>query len=148
MGIPTYSAGGILLKRDGYKTYIVIVEWEKNVPPKWAPILRQLPKGGCQEDESLEETAIREVQEETGYRGNILTKAGEAKWSYERGGQIWDETVAYYFMTPQNIDPEQHDNEFDNVRWVDIENAADLLSYPPEKELILGIISKNAIPGF
>lgn len=146
MRTPIYSAGGILFRRDGNNIFIIIVERKNNVPQKWAPILRQLPKGGCQENENLEATAVREVEEETGYRGKILTKAGEAKWSYARGGQMWDETVVYYFMVPLTLHPGKHDDEFDNVRWIDIRDAMKLLSYPPEKELLLEIINNNAIP--
>ncbi len=148
MGEPTYSAGGILLKRENNDVFIVIVEWENNVPLKWAPVLRQLPKGGSHTGESSEITAIREVREETGYHGSIICKAGEAHWSYERNSKIWDETVVYYFMKPLSLTPDKHDNEFDRVRWVKISDAAEALSYPEERDLILNIINSNSIPAF
>jgi 8-oxo-dGTP diphosphatase len=145
MGTPTTSAGGILLQPSEGSTLIVIVEWEKGVEEKWAPILRQLPKGGCRSGESLEQTALREVCEETGYEARIIRKAGEAQWSYERGGQVWDETVHYYFMEPVTLVAGEHDEEFDYVRWVRIEEAAQILSYPPERELISKLIGNGEL---
>jgi len=146
MGTPTSSAGGILIRRDSDNVFIVIVEWEKGVEEKWAPILRQLPKGGHHEGETLEQTALREVLEETGFAAKILGKAGEARWSYERYGQVWDETIHYYFMEPLTLIPREHDDEFDNVRWVRIEEATRILSYPEERALVSDIIADRRLP--
>ncbi|MFZ5902758.1 MAG: NUDIX domain-containing protein [Chloroflexota bacterium] len=146
MGKPTYSAGGILLRKVDNDILIAIVEWETNVPPKWAPILRQLPKGGCQAGESFQETAVREVLEETGYRGRIIGEAGEAHWSYERDAIVWDEKVLYYFMLPKSLTPDKHDEEFDRVRWIKLDEAAEVLSYPEERELILKVVNSNSFP--
>jgi len=146
MGTPTVSAGGLLFRRKDNDTLIVIVEREKGVEEKWAPILRQLPKGGCKPGETLEQTALREVLEETGYEARIISKAGEAKWSYERNGQVWDETVHHYFVEPLTLATREHDDEFDFVRWVRIEEAARILSYPEERELIAIIIANGKLP--
>ena len=143
MGIPTTSAGGILFQREGKDVLIVIVEREKGVEERWTPILRQLPKGGCKPGETLEQTALREVSEETGFKAHIISKAGEAKWSYERDGQVWDETVHYYFMKPLTLVAQARDDEFDFVRWVRVEEAARILSYPEERELIARIIANG-----
>jgi 8-oxo-dGTP pyrophosphatase MutT (NUDIX family) len=140
------SAGGILLKRENTENFLVIVEWEKGVEPKWAPVLRQLPKGGIEHGERLEQAALREVYEETGYKATIIGKAGVACWSYQRDGKMWDETVHYFFMVPTSLEPDQHDDEFDNIRWVYINEAASLLSYPPERQLITNIINNALIP--
>ena len=145
MGIPTTSAGGILLRREGNDVLIVIVEREKGVEERWSPILRQLPKGGCKPGETLEQTTLREVLEETGFKARIISKAGEAKWSYERYGQVWDETVHYYFMKPLTLVAQARDDEFDSVRWVRIEEAARILSYPEERELIAKIMANSKL---
>lgn len=146
MGISTISAGGVVIRGEHNEAQIIIVEWENNVPQKWAPVLRQLPKGGCKQDESIEETALREVREETGYFCAIIRKAGEAHWSYERDGQQWDETIYYFFMTPTSDLALDHDDEFDRVRWININEAANILSYPEERELIKKIIEFGSLP--
>jgi len=145
LSIPTTSAGGILLRYEGNSILIVIVQREKGIEKKWAPALRQLPKGGCREGESLEQTALREVLEETGFKAKLLGKAGQADWSYERNGQMYHETVHYYFLEP--IEPPQaHDDEFEVVRWIKIEEAAKTLSYSEERDLIARIIASGRFP--
>jgi 8-oxo-dGTP pyrophosphatase MutT (NUDIX family) len=124
---------------------IVIVQRTKGIEKKWTPALTQLPKGGCREGESLEQTALREVREETGFKAKLLGEAGEANWSYERNGQIYDETVHYYFLEPTGP-PQAHDDEFEVVRWIRIEEAAKTLSYPEERSLIARIIASGRYP--
>jgi len=150
MGKPTNSAGGIVVKTGaGQALLILIVERYRDLEPQWQPVLRQLPKGGCRPGESLEETALREVLEETGYEAQILVKGGEAHWSYERGDIRWDETVHYYLMRP--IDPDaaphslSHDDEFDAVRWVPVTEAARTVSYPEERRILSSPDTLSAI---
>jgi 8-oxo-dGTP diphosphatase len=146
MGMPITSAGGVLFRRDGSDFLIVIVEQSKGVEKKWAPVLRQLPKGTRRKSETLEETALREVLEETGFGGRIVGKAGEAGWSYEREGRMWDETVHYFFMEPTTLTPLLHDSEFELVRWVRIEEASRILSYPEERRLLTEILTSKRLP--
>lgn len=113
-----------------------------NIDVKWAPLLRQLPKGGRLCGESLEETALREVLEETGYETSIILKAGVAQWSYERDGAYWDETVHYYYMKPLQ-QTAQRDQEFDTVRWISLARAVEELSYPEERFLVMGLLSET-----
>lgn len=143
--IPTTSAGGILFRIEGSLVRVAIVERKKDVPPKWKPILRQLPKGSREKGERIAQTALREVLEETGYRGKIISHAGNARWVYERGGEEWIETVHYFFMMPSSLSPQRHDDEFDRVRWVGIKRACEILSYPEERELLVRIVEEKAI---
>ncbi|MGD1045079.1 MAG: NUDIX domain-containing protein [Bacteroidota bacterium] len=140
----TTSAGGIILRHESDIYYVVVVELVNNVEKKWAPILRQLPKGRCEKGETFEETALREVFEETGYKTKIISKAGEAKWSYYREDVFWEETVHYFFMTPLSLSAEQHDREFDYVQWMPIEEVCEKLSYPEERQLINHIFNHNS----
>jgi 8-oxo-dGTP pyrophosphatase MutT (NUDIX family) len=132
----TSSAGGILVRKRTPSIELVIVERTHNVDTKWQPVLRQLPKGAMEHGESLEETALREVKEETGYEARILKKVGIAQWQYKRNSINWKEIVHYYLMVPKTDQQHDHDNEFDHVRWVTIESAIVLLSYPEERELL------------
>lgn len=130
------SAGGVVLRRREGTIEVLIVERHTNVEPKWAPVLRQLPKGGVEKDEAILEAALREVLEETGYTGTVVGKAGEARWSYWRNGIEWHETVHYFLMKTSSESAAGHDDEFDAVRWVSIEDAMTILSYPEERAVI------------
>lgn len=140
------SAGGLLLQRAGAETLIVIVERTNDVEPKWRPILRQLPKGSTEPGESLLQTALREVEEETGFAAEVLAFAGTAQWSYQKLNEVWHETVHYYFLRPKTVIPKPHDAEFETVRWVPIEEAARILSYPEERDLLAKLIA-SGLPG-
>jgi 8-oxo-(d)GTP phosphatase len=139
------SAGGVLLRRVDSATLIVVVERTSGIEPKWEPVLRQLPKGGTEAGESLVETALREVEEETGFAAEVIGFAGTARWSYQRCGEVWRETVHYYFMRSRTVALNAHDNEFEKVRWVPIEEASRILSYPEERELLAKLI-RSGLP--
>jgi bis(5'-nucleosidyl)-tetraphosphatase len=109
------------------------------VEPKWAPVLCQLPKGRVHPNESLEEAALREVLEETGYNAEIRRYAGRASW--QTPARI-TEYVHYFLMTPLVAVPQEHDDEFDEVKWLSVSDALEALSYPEERE-ILGLVDFN-----
>jgi 8-oxo-dGTP diphosphatase len=138
----TWSSGGVVLARSGALIFLLIVERHRNVEPKWSPVLRQLPKGGLAEGETMEAAAVREVTEETGFDVRILGAAGEAAWSYERGGRHILEKVQYFLMTPTSLDNHGHDDEFDEVTWVSLNDGELLLSYPEEKAILENIKAK------
>lgn len=114
----------------------MVCERSKKVEPKWAPVLRQLPKGQVEQGESLETAALREVTEETGFRVTILGAAGSTGWTYERDGSEIRENVHYFLMTPHSMETEQRDAEFDAIHWMAIDDAIRLLSYPEEKNVL------------
>ncbi len=143
--IHTISAGGILFRKIENAYHIVIVERVRNVEKKWGNVLRQLPKGHCHPGEPIEETALREVYEETGFKARIVKKAGSANWAYERNGKHWIETVYYFLMEPISLIQHDHDNEFDFVKWIRIEEAGTVLSYPEERELLISLINDGRL---
>ena len=87
--------GGIVRKIEGQNQYILLIR--KKNSPLWT-----LPKGHQENDESEQETAIREVQEETGYCCRIEKKAGEIQFQYQKNDQNFCERVNYFIMIPKN----------------------------------------------
>jgi 8-oxo-dGTP diphosphatase len=142
----TQSSGGIVLTKRADRVFLLIVERHRNVDPKWLPVLRQLPKGGVEPGETLEAAALREVAEETGFRATILGIAGEATWTYHRGDRDILEHVSYFLMTPISLNTLPRDDEFDQVRWLDLKEAAKCLSYPEERSLVVQISSATSLP--
>ena len=92
-----------------------------------------LPKGKRDHpDESDEETALREVEEETGLKARIGDELPERRYR-DRNGQ--PKVVRYWTMEPLSGSFAPHD-EVDEVRWVTPEEARRLLSYPEDAKLV------------
>jgi bis(5'-nucleosidyl)-tetraphosphatase len=85
-----------------------------------------LPKGTPEDDETLEETAAREVREETGLGVEIIEELGTIEYQFARPsqGMRFDKTVHHFLMRPDGSGSvEQHDREYDLVEWFPIQDA-------------------------
>jgi 8-oxo-dGTP pyrophosphatase MutT (NUDIX family) len=95
-----------------------------------------LPKGTPSRDETTEQTALREVAEETGLEVRIVAPVGAIDYFFTQGGGRIHKTVHFFLMEPTGGSLEQHDHEFDDVRWVPLEEARTLLTFPTEREIL------------
>jgi 8-oxo-dGTP pyrophosphatase MutT (NUDIX family) len=95
-----------------------------------------LPKGTPIPGETLEETALREVCEETGLLVRILSTLGAINYTFVQRGMRIHKTVHYFLMEPIGGSFEDHDQEFEAVRWVSFEDAHALLSFETELSLV------------
>jgi 8-oxo-dGTP diphosphatase len=90
------------------------------------------PKGKLEEGESHEHCARREVEEETGLHCKLGLELPPT--SYINGkGRL--KVVRYWIMDPGNGRAEPR-NEVDAIRWVSIEEAAALLTYPRDRKTL------------
>ena len=91
------------------------------------------PKGKREVGERLEETAEREVREETGYGVRVGEYLGAV--SYEVGGE--PKVVLYWGMeVTGGGDGEIDKGEVDEVAWVELGEAAGRLTYSGEREML------------
>ena len=95
-----------------------------------------LPKGTPNAGETLEETALREVTEETGLLVRILAPVGPIEYVFVQRGVRIHKTVHYFLMEAVGGDLLNHDHEFDEVRWVPLADAEALMSFPTEREVV------------
>ena len=126
------SYGGVVV-RDGD----VLV-----IAPAGRPEVTTLPKGRGQPGESDEQTAAREVREETGVNARIVEHLGNVEYWYRRSGLRVFKTVGYYLCDYVSGDTADHDDEVDDARWLPLEAARTQLTYPGEREMIERALSQ------
>jgi 8-oxo-dGTP pyrophosphatase MutT (NUDIX family) len=94
-----------------------------------------LPKGKLDPGEGWEEAALREVEEETGLQAELGPPLGEARYLDQKGRP---KLVRYWEMTP--VGGEFHPNkEVDELRWLPLDEAAALLSYDRDRDLLAAL---------
>ena len=104
--------------------------------PAGAPDLEP-SKGTPEPGESIEETALREVQEETGLKVELEESLGSIGYWFVRSvdGVRCKKTVHFYLMISTGGAMEEHDPEFDEVRWFAAQEALRVMTYPNEKRV-------------
>jgi 8-oxo-dGTP pyrophosphatase MutT (NUDIX family) len=126
------SAGGIVVRfEDGTPSLVVGARRRDRDILTWT-----LPKGTPNTGESREQTALREVAEETGLEVRITDVLDSIEyWFVQRGTRI-HKTVHYFLMEPIGGDLSRHDHEFDQVRWATFREASGLLTFETERALV------------
>ena len=96
-----------------------------------------LPKGTPESGEAREQTALREVSEETGLEVVIRDHIDDIDyWFVLPGGVRCHKTVYYYLMTATGGDMSRHDSEFDDVRWFPASEALRAMTYQNEVKVV------------
>jgi 8-oxo-dGTP pyrophosphatase MutT (NUDIX family) len=90
------------------------------------------PKGKLESGETHEECALREVEEETGLRCALGLELPSTSHTDNKGRH---KLVRYWMMYPTAGVAAPH-NEVDAVQWVSIDQAARILTYPRDRELL------------
>jgi 8-oxo-dGTP diphosphatase len=91
-----------------------------------------LPKGKLEEGEGWREAALREVEEETGYRCKPVAELPHVSY-FDRKSRR--KLVRYWLMEPLEGKFEPH-GEVDELRWLTPGESDELLTYPHDKELV------------
>ena len=97
-----------------------------------------LPKGRPELGETLEQAALREVAEETGLRVEIVAEVGVDRYSFAvpKEGLRINKVVRHYLMEPLGGDLSMHDGEYDLVRWIELDEACRLLTFPSQRAIV------------
>jgi 8-oxo-dGTP pyrophosphatase MutT (NUDIX family) len=99
-----------------------------------------LPKGLVEKGEALEETALREVREETGLEAEIVERLAPIEYWYwwDEGGERvrYHKKVYFFLMACQGGDISQHDFEVEDVRWLPIDEAIQRANHRTERETL------------
>ncbi|OGH23592.1 MAG: hypothetical protein A2698_00345 [Candidatus Levybacteria bacterium RIFCSPHIGHO2_01_FULL_42_15] len=131
-----FSAGGIVIKRspsvNSGLAQIAILLCQHSQHHGWV-----FPKGligDTHKGESEEETAVREVKEETGIEARITKPLTPVTYWYQFEGEKIKKTVHYFLMEYAGGDIANHDNEMEQVEWLPMEEILNRLTYRSDKE--------------
>jgi 8-oxo-dGTP pyrophosphatase MutT (NUDIX family) len=148
-----FSAGGVVIRKMRTRWFLAVIEPHMSRPKKaakktaspnkkTAPEITALPKGAIDEGEKPEQTALREVQEETGVCADLITKLADIKYVYVRN---WGDRarvfkiVSFYLLLYRSgklgeISPEMR-VEVQRAFWLPLDEAPKALTYKAEREV-------------
>lgn len=127
--LATTSCGGIVVYRGKvltlYKSY-------KNKYEGWV-----LPKGTVEKNETFEETATREVLEETGVHAEIVKYVGKSKYSFQVPEDKMEKEVLWYLMIANNYySKPQKEEYFYDSGYYKYHEAYHLLKFHNERQIL------------
>ena len=126
------SAGGIVIREINGAPHLVVGHRKRERDDgTWT-----LPKGTPNPGETTEETALREVREETGLEVAILEPLDSIEYWFVQGDRRVHKTVHYFLMAETGGSLDRHDHEFDEVRWIPLSSASSTLTFPTERALV------------
>jgi 8-oxo-dGTP pyrophosphatase MutT (NUDIX family) len=127
------SAGGVVYRKSGSIAEVALIQPHDR--QAWS-----LPKGLIERGETPEVAARREVREETGLLGDIVSRIDTIKYSYNAR---WEEPpvrifkiVTFYLLRSTGGDPSKHDQEVDRVEWFSLDDAMQQGTYAQEREIL------------
>jgi 8-oxo-dGTP pyrophosphatase MutT (NUDIX family) len=127
------SAGGVVFRLrvdDGFEVALI-----RTHEGRW-----QLPKGWVEDGESKEDTARREVREETGIEAKVIGPLGDIEYwynsTYEPEPARVHKFVHFYLLEYVAGSTEDHDHEVLEARWVDIADALRMLAFKDERRIM------------
>ena len=147
--IRAFSAGGVvfrLLSGDSNEKNGTSDQWRSarysNMSVEVALVGRShtgmwaLPKGTPETGETLEQVAVREVQEETGLEVRLIAYIGNISYSFIHDNIRFQKQVRHFLFEAIGGDTSLHDAEYDRVEWFSIPEALRRLTYQNEVNIL------------
>ena len=139
-----FSAGGVLIKRIKGRPHLAAIRPQGKPEGVWA-----LPKGNLDPGEKPEQTALREVREETGVEGRLVEKLGDVKYTYTRpGGVRVFKIVSFYLLRAGRGRIGEIEEpiriEVAEARWLPLDEAPRLLAYGGERQMAAKALARFA----
>lgn len=131
------AAGGIVFDLAEQKLRLLVIRQASH--GGWV-----FPKGHLDKGESPERGGVREVAEETGIACEIVEELGITDYTFTtKKGNLVEKTVYWYLMRPVGRTEATHAHEVLEQRWVPAGDAAALLSYDNDRELLERTLSDS-----
>jgi len=126
------SAGGLIVDRSGGMLRAALIgRLDRRGTMKWS-----LPKGHIEPGETPEQAAEREIREETGIEGRVLTPLGTIDFWFMLQAQRVHKTVHHFLLEAQGGALSDADSEVDEVSWVPLDQVVDRLAFEDERRLM------------
>jgi ADP-ribose pyrophosphatase YjhB (NUDIX family) len=132
--VKEFSAGGVVGRRG--KVLLVEVENLKG------EIVWTFPKGHLEKGETWLAAALREVEEETGWKCRSLGLLSNATYFFRRKEKLVFKRVRWFRMEPARKTGKPDAKEIRRIRWVEEDKAVDLLTYPGDARLLARYLKK------
>ena len=122
------AAGGVVVRDDGRVALVHRPEYDD-----WT-----LPKGKLDAGESFEQAALREVEEETGLRARLVRSLPDVHYDVRGRPKL----VRYWLMAMESDPGFEPNAEVDEVRWLTPADAAELLTYDRDGEVVSAAVAQ------
>lgn len=98
-------------------------------------LLWSLPKGHIEDGETTEQTAVREVKEETGISAQVLKPLGTIDYWFVAERKRVHKTVHHFLLEAIGGELSDADDEVTEVAWVPLSDLDRMLAYTDERKL-------------
>ncbi|WP_161883769.1 NUDIX hydrolase [Deinococcus alpinitundrae] len=122
---PVPGAGGVVLRGDAARPEALLVRYRES--GTWG-----FPKGHLEAGETPQQAAVREVQEETGVRAQIVAALPDTSYTNNRGEA---RHITWFMMSAEAGDTELEDT-FSGGGFFDITEASTRLSFAEDRALL------------
>jgi 8-oxo-dGTP diphosphatase len=127
------AAGGVVFRRGPQGPEVVVGEQRDRVTRART---QRLPKGKVDPEETLEQAALREVLEETGFAARIVAPLGCVDYTYRDAGGEVAKAVHFFLMEWQPGPAAPTDGELERIAWLSPDEARATLTYETERKVL------------